>query len=289
MKEAFLAGDYKKSGDLAKMQLEKDPVDVEALHIISRSMQQQSRLEEAIRYGIQEVLLRGSNISELEKARNYVNLADMYFSSQQHDQGYQWLQKSYLIFQKLKLESTLHFFPFWIATGRMYRNQKQWQESLNSVEQAIRLLPKGDPHYTLIYCGALTDKGHAYAMMRNDKEALFCYMEARELCISKGEYGPYYATICASIARLYFAVRHFRAALPFAVESLAIHEKLWGPHHFKVEELEKFVAQCKFCIDPQKPALVPWTICKGNGSQCSKCRRYFAVLNKGQRCDSCLY
>lgn len=289
MKEAFFAGDYKKSGDLAKLQLDQDPTDVEALHIISRSLQQQSLFEEAIRYGIREVILCGSNISELEQARNYVNLADMYFSSQQHDKGYHWLQKSYVLFQKLKLESTLHFFPFWIATGRMYRCQKQWQEALNSVEQALRLIPKGDSRYYAIKSGALTDKGHAYAMMKNNKEALFWYMEARQLCISKEDYGPYYATICVSIARLYVTVRYFEEALPFAVEALAAYERLWGPHHVKVEELEVFVKKCKFRIIQPKPALVPWTICKGNGSQCCKCRRYFAVLNKGQRCDSCLY
>lgn len=290
MKEAFFAGDYKKSGDLAKLQLDQDPTNVEALHIISRSLQQQSLFEEAIRYGLREVVLSGSNLGELEQARNYVNLADMYFSSQQHDKGYRWLQKSYGIFQKLKLESTLHFFPFWIATGRMYRGQGQWQEALNSVEQAIRLIPKGDSRYNAILCGAFTDKGHAYAMLKNNKEALFCYMEARQLCISKEDYGPYYATICVSISRLYFTVGHFQEALPFAVEALATYERLWGPHHVKVGEVEGFVKKCKFRIIQPKPALVPWTICKGNGSQCSKCRRYFAIItNEGQRCDSCFY
>lgn len=286
MKEAFLSGDYKKSTELARLELDDDPTNVDALHVMSCSLQQQHLFEEAIEYGLREVMCGAGALSELVQARNYVNLADMYFSCKQHEKGYRWLQKGYVILRKLQLESTPHFFHFWIATGRMYRCKGQWQEALNSVNQAILLIPKRDPKYDSLYCGALTDKGHAYTMLKNDKEALFCYMEAREKC--KGRQSPLYANTCLSLAKLYFVNCHYRAALPLFVECLALFEQFLGPSHARVEEVELLTKKCYLLIEPAKPQVVRWEICKGNGSQCRECRRYFAVLDKGL-CDSCLY
>lgn len=295
MKEAFQTGNYHLACQLAKQSLSL-PDNEDSIHVLARSYQALAQYDDAIPYALQEV---ANSKEDIQLAHNYVNLAEIYFEAGQHQKGYTALQKGYRILQAKKLENTLYFLPFWLATSRMYRTGRKWKEAIRGVDNALRILRSSTPRgYRKkgVYFTLLTDRAHILMQLRRYSDALADQWEAHYGFLTLlGDQHASYATCCISLANIYYACQHVRAALPLYQEGLTIYLRVWGPSDCKSVEISSIISVCRRRIDAMEIAeekkknskpLQEWFM--NDRLQCSGCQKYFAILiQPDNKCDFC--
>jgi hypothetical protein len=164
----------------------------------------------------------------------------------------------------------------------MHHFKKEWTQYLHATEQALTFT-KTRP-LSSFYFGGLLEKGHAHVALGDFKAAMACYAE---IVAHSDDINSYRPNACLSLARLYYHVEHYAAALPLYEESGVYFQKVLGPQHAVTQGIEKCLRICyEATVFPTHR--VSWDICKNDRLQCRKCRDHFAVLDKSGRCDVCL-
>lgn len=293
MKEALFAGNYREACQQARLVLEKGnkndhTTKREAVRVLARGFQRLGQYELAIPYAKQEIDL---SPNDADRAQNWITLADIYFESGDQTQGYASLQRGFCLLRNMKAEESPAMVSFWLALSRMYRTQKKWQNSLNSVEHALAIVRRMLQYRErIVYFTLLLDKGICCHQLGRMHDSLGCHWEAKEGFMHLlGDEHPSYGTATLALGHLYYVNHNFTAALPLFREGLTIYSRIWGPTHSRTEEVRSSFALCRRQIKATRPRGVDWTIYQGDNLQCMFCHEYFAVLatEKSGYCDSC--